>query len=237
MKNKKVIILDGDNTIWDTEASFVSQYHTIIKKIHKLFFINYVDFEIEEKDIENFFKEEDILKLFYSTFEYNNIAKKIVLFYTSLCSQNILKYNAKVEKKVYEILQGTIMNPPLYDDAIYFLSNLSEKYDLYLYTHGYDWVQNFKIKNTNVAKYLKGIQVEPLKKSKKNLEKYLKRGKLFGTHSVYYIGDSVKYDINPAISNGLTPIWIKRSGDGSKLIEEVKTVVSLTEAVGYINEE
>jgi len=132
----KVILFDLDDTLYNERDFVFSGFMEVAKYISEK---HNLDLNSLYEDILDIFREKGRGKVF-------NI----------LCEKYSLEENIE---SLVDIYRNTVPNVKLYDDALYMLENLKDKYKLGLVTDGKNTVQWNKIKALDIEKYMDKIIV------------------------------------------------------------------------------
>ncbi|WP_156299695.1 YjjG family noncanonical pyrimidine nucleotidase [Streptobacillus canis] len=110
-----------------------------------------------------------------------------------------IKYTKKIGKQGVEI-----------EGASEFLEKIKDDYDIYAATNGITEIQNNRLKNANITKYLKKVYISQELghgKPSKEFFEYLEKDLGFEKKEVLMIGDSLSADILGANNYGIDSIW------------------------------
>lgn len=139
----------------------------------------------------------------------------------------------------------------LFDDAIFVLETLSQRYPLGLITNGPADIQNQEIDTLGIRSYLKNIFIEGemrIGKPHRTVFERAEKAVGYGPEKLLMVGNSYGHDIKPAIEFGWATVWTRRDSDvppssrtgkpeelPEGATEPTLTVGSLTEILPYLN--
>lgn len=198
MKSRTVIVdlddtlIDTSDVFWRARKCFVNLFHysslndkTIIERFEK----------IDSENLSNYG---------HSPYRYRKSMLETYRYFKNDNLLNTFPFDiAQIEKcgeKIYKEI------PKKIEGADLLLEFLSENFNCILLTRGAEWLQVKKINYYNWKKYFSEIIIV----NSKNTETYkmiLNKNNLLS--DFWVIGDSIKSDINPAISSGMSAILYK----------------------------
>ena len=184
----KQIIFDLDGTL----IMWKDEYWNTLNKTLEYFNIDY-----NEDIINNLIRACDDYESKYDTYDYDNM-RLLMEEYSNIKLPNEF------------IKRWTIFLEDCYDaptvDLIEILEYLSNKYDLVILTNWFFDEQVNRLKKMNIDKYFKRVIATEKIKNKPNKEAYLEAIKPYDISECVMIGDSIKTDIEGALSIGLDAI-------------------------------
>ena len=202
IKKNRVIIFDGDDTLWKTQEL----YNNAKEQFEKL-----MKAEGFNEDIIKILDEIDAQRVDILRFSKSRFLESMLITYAILCGRYKKNWNIEIEKKIRDYSQVVLKFPPeLYEDTIKTLKILSKNFTLILFTNGDEHIQKRKIESLGkeFISYFSKIFITE-KKNEKEYEKIIK-DLVIKRENIWVIGNSVKSDINPAIKIGLRAILIPR---------------------------
>lgn len=186
LKNKKLIILDLDDTLIDTSDIYFEARKSFVKLFNGSFPEKYIIDTFEKIDTANF------SKYGYDPVRYYMSMKDT---YKTLVSSNALQEFIPNIKKCYNLLYS---KPKLISGAIQLLDDLRKrKSTVCLITRGKEEFQNYKIDSVNIRHYFDHIKIVDNKDS--ILFKKVISALNFTLDETLSIGDSLKSDIIPCM--------------------------------------
>jgi len=231
MKNK-VIIFDGDDTLWKTQELYNSA---------KQHFNELMKSQGFDENIIELLDKIDMQRVEILKFSQSRFLESMLITYAMLCGKYRKNWSTKIESKIRDYAQVIFQFPPvLYEDAMETLDILYKNFTLVLFTNGDIEIQRRKVESLGekFARYFTKIYITEMK----NKAEYRKIVDNFGVppQNIWVIGNSVKSDINPAIQVGLNAILIPRGTwkyeEDNLISTEIFVVYSLTEAKNLILE-
>ena len=226
---KKVIILDGDDTLWYTQELYDSAKNK---------FLEVINFPELKEEIKELIDEIDTERVKILKFSKTRFMESLLITYAILCGKYNRKWEISVEEKIREIGLSVFVFPPqLYEDSISSLQMLSKHFTLILFTNGDREIQEKKI--DSLGKDFKSFFKKIYISETKNEDEYMKiiNDLKISPAECWVIGNSVKSDINPAIKLGLKAVLVARGGwkyEKEEILSDVISVNSLTEATKVI---
>jgi len=229
-KTNKVIIFDGDDTLWRTQELYNRAKNRFIKLM-----------EVEGFDTNNIIDLKDNIdaqRVEILKFSKTRFMESLLITYAFLCGKYNKNWNIKVESKIREIGLSVFRPPKLYKDTIRTLKNLKKFFKLVLFTEGEKEIQIYKIQSlgSKFKSYFYKIYICEMKEEEKLLK--ILNDLCVPREKVWIVGNSVRSDINPALRLGLKAILINRKTwkyEDEKLLEgNVFIVNSVKEAAKII---
>ncbi|HIE35963.1 MAG TPA: HAD family hydrolase [Candidatus Omnitrophica bacterium] len=227
----KVIIFDGDDTLWKTQEL----YDNAKKQFDEL--MKSHDFN---EDIITLLDEIDAQRVEILKFSKSRFLESMLITYAILCGKYQKKWDVKIEEKIRDFVKSIFQFPPvLYEDTMETLKTLSSYFGLILFTNGDKEIQEKKVNSLGkeFISYFTKVYLTEMKTEEEYKKIFNETG--LPPQNIWVIGNSVKSDINPAIKLGfkaiLTPRGIWKYEEKEKLIsKEVPIVHSLTQAKDMI---
>ena len=200
-KDKNLIIFDFDDTLIYTNNIFVDTKRLFYKKMQEFgLYDDNLPVTLNEFDIKNVndfggLKKECFPLALKQTYEY--YCKLFNRPYSLSQGESFLRMGYQVYNEPVKIVPG----------ANELLSELSDNNILVLLTQGDEELQSSRIKESGLHKYFKSHHIVDKKKEKDYLniiEKYT-----FSKSFSWSIGNSIRYDINPALKAGIKAIHVE----------------------------
>lgn len=199
---KKVIIFDGDDTLWKTQEL----YDEAKKKFKELMLSQGFD-----EDVLKMLDDIDAERVKILKFSKSRFLESMLITYAIFVGKYQKNWSTEIEREIRGYAQSVFKFPPvLYDDTIDVLKELSQKFTLVLFTNGDREIQEQKINSLGeeFSALFSKIYIAEIKTT----EEYEKIISDLGVSAedVWVVGNSVKSDINPALKLGLKAIWLQR---------------------------
>ncbi|WP_330486126.1 HAD family hydrolase [Tumidithrix elongata] len=207
MVAKTTIFLDGDDTLWKTQELYNDA------KSKFAFLLNESGIPESQESIILKFDAMDALRVATRGLTPQRFTESMLILYSSLASQFSLEYKTSIEKKILDISRTIRQPPKLYEDTVDSLVSLKKEFRLILFTAGHPSTQKRKILSLHrhsfdVESYFDEIRIVPLK-NEERLRRVLKLMKL-SPHEVWFLGNSLRSDILPAVSVGANAVLVNR---------------------------
>jgi putative hydrolase of the HAD superfamily len=210
---RTTVIFDGDDTLWNTQELYAAATAQVYQRLEGLGF--------KAERIRSLFRSfnrprfDDVL----SGRERRNRA--IADAYATLCRESgrvpdpqLTEELVAANEKVYHA------TPEPLEDAHAVLSALSDRTTLVFFSGGEDEVQRTKLARASLSDYFDGrVYVVP-RKDRTALRHVLRREKAQASET-WMVGNSPRFDINPALELDLKCIWL-HTGFWREDIEEFK---------------
>ena len=225
MKYKNLFI-DLDDTLWDT-------YHNNKECLEEL----YIDYKWNQyyASFEAFFSiyMPNNLKL-WAQYRNGEIDRQTLILERFLFILRPLGINQKKDilKINNDFLHRTGSKTKLIDGAIDLLEHLHPYYNLYILSNGFREVQNNKLTNSGLAKYIKKTILSEdagIQKPHKGAFDFALRNTNSRRNESLMIGDSMEADIIGAHNSKIDQIWLNHNNEKAKEITPTFTVTSLSE--------
>ncbi len=229
-EKKKVIIIDGDDTLWRTQEL----YDSAKRKFNILMRNN----KLSNGEILELFDWIDATRVKIAKFSKSRFFESMLITYGILCGKNNKEYDIHIESKIKELGFVIFNIPVLFDETIPSLETLSKHFILILFTNGDKDIQENKINSLGekFRSFFFKIYISEMK-NEQELKKIIKDLKV-PRDKVWVVGNSVKSDINPALKLGIKPILIPQGiwkYEESELYNnKLQIVNSLKEAVNIL---
>ena len=209
--NKKIVLLDLDNTLIDFNEC---ARHSIIKSFENHGFTyteeTFKTFITENVKIWKRLEEGEITKADLRANRWNIILGKLGI-----------DYDGTIIEEEFE--KGVAQGAYAVEGAYELLDYLYPKYELYIVSNGFRFVQESRLKIGDFRKYFKDIYLSEdvgVQKPAKEFFDYC-FGKLGQPpkEDIILIGDSLSADIIGGLNYGIDSVWFNKNGD--KLPEDI----------------
>ncbi|OIO35768.1 MAG: hypothetical protein AUJ18_00100 [Candidatus Hydrogenedentes bacterium CG1_02_42_14] len=196
----KTVIFDLDDTLIDTANCYEKVLKELCSRMKKIFSVEADEvLAVQEKFDSEFWKT--------AVFDAERFPKSFTATYKHFCKFFNKMPNEKIEKE-FEDLGWSVykMIPDLKNGALELLEALKSSVELWLYTLGDESIQRSKIERHSLGNYFQHIHIVPSKS--KDVLKSLINGssKMFAM-----VGDSLRFEINPALELGLFAVHVKNN--------------------------
>lgn len=212
MTKKKIVLLDLDNTLIDFNEC---ARHSIINSFKKHGF-TYTDdvfktFITENVKIWKRLEKGEITKADLRADRWNIILGKLGI-----------DYDGTIIEEEFE--NGVAQGAYAVEGAYELLDYLYPKYELYIVSNGFRFVQESRLKIGDFRKYFKDIflseDIGVQKPAKEFFDYCFKKLEIPPKEDVILIGDSLSADIIGGLNYGIDCIWFNKNGD--ELSENIK---------------
>ncbi len=199
IKKVKNIIFDADDTLWENNIYYVRAAEDLVNLLHE-------SGKIQSK-IENDFQalEHEVVRTMgYGSQNYIYILK--TLFHRYKNDLNDPSHPERLKDICETFSEHVKIQPRIFPRVEETLSELKDRYPLYVLTKGDIQEQWGKLERSNLLPYFEKTFV----KSEKDFETYQKilTNNKWNPSETCMIGNSPKSDINPALKAGLWAIYI-----------------------------
>jgi len=209
---KPTLIIDADDTLWETEI----YYEQCIADFGELMGSLGFDRQEAESTVDEV-ERERVPLVGYGPHEFS---RNLVLAYERLCE----RYGHPVKKDVASAVREmgqVVLDPPIVflDGVTEALPWLSERFRLILLTKGDQEVQEGKLERSGLARYFEGVYVV----HEKGAEMLRKLMADYGLQPemTWAVGNSPRSDINPALEVGIGAVHIPHSNTWSFEQQEI----------------
>lgn len=210
-QNKKHLFFDLDHTLWDFDRNSAVAFDVIFKQ-------HGFDFSTDEFLKHYIPRNQHYWKLY----QLNQISHEDLRYYRLKDIFDILNIEVSKEQ-INQLSEDYIMHLPnsnhLFDGAIEVLEYLQPNYHLHIITNGFHFVQDKKLKNSNIEHFFKTItnsEMAGVKKPHPNIFEFaLSLAKASKQESVM-IGDSWEADIEGALDFGMDAIFFNAENTSHK---------------------
>jgi len=196
---KPTLILDADDTLWETNIFYEDAIDTFVERMAREGFD-----PAEVRETFHRVEHERVPLAGYAPWEF---ARSMAITYERLCQRHDRPVRPEVTAEA-EAIGLRVLNYPirLLDGVAEALPELHRRCRLILLTKGDPQVQRDKVVRSGLAHYFEAVHVVP-EKGPEILQDLLQRYGL-NPRRTWVVGDSPRSDINPALQAGLGAIHI-----------------------------
>jgi len=199
--NKKVLVIDADDTLWKTQE----RYEEAKRRFAKI-----INGSLNEEDVIKFADELDLKRGMEFGYQRTRFIESLVLTYAILHSKD---FDPKKEREIKDLENFVFDKAELFPDTIHFLNFAKNKFILVLFTAGDYEIQQKRIEDyPELRKYFQHIFIiekKSVETARNTYEEYLK-SYVSSPEQVISIGNSVRSDIIPWLEIGAKAILIQR---------------------------
>lgn len=198
---KKTLIIDADDTLWETEAHYQQSYAAFAQLMSAQgFAVKEARRTVVQVDLER------VSQVGYAPDEF---CHSLVIAYQRLCQGRNQPTNDQVSQTAWTIGQMVVDYPiVLFEGVQETLQRLKSCCRLLLLTKGDGEVQRAKLARSGLAHFFEHVHVVP-EKNVAVFQELVARYSLPLKHT-WMVGDSPRSDINPALQAGLGAVHIPR---------------------------
>ena len=193
------LIVDADDTLWETEIYF----EQCIADFGELMATLDFDREEAERTVEEV-ERERVPQVGYAPEEF---ARSLVFAYQRLCERYDRPIEDEVSDSVWEIGRAMVEYPiVLLDGVAETLARLSGRFRLLLLTKGDQKTQESKLARSDLGQLFDGVHIVPEKDAgviRDLLARYDLR-----PEQTWMVGNSPRSDVNPALEAGIGAIYV-----------------------------
>ena len=240
-KNKQHVIFDMDDTLIHCNKYF----NLILGEFFELVTGWLEAFEVTTDEVRTKQMEIDVAGVSKLGFASANFPQSLIDTYRFFCAKHGVEPSAQHEDQLFKLgLSVYDQEIEAYPGMVETLDSLaSEGHRLYLYTGGEAKIQQRKIEQMKLGPYFNDRIYIHQHKNVHALKGIMKQEKLDRT-ATWMVGNSLRTDIIPALSVGISSIYIKQEGEWHYNLVELKhephnvlyTVMALTEVPGIIGQ-
>lgn len=201
-QNKKHIFFDLDHTLWDFDKNSQAAFDTIFKS--HVFPFSTDDF------LEHYIPRN---QYYWKLYQGNKVSHDDLRYYRLKDVFDTLQV-AVSKETILQLAEQYILHLPnsnhLFDGTIEILDYLQPNYNLHIITNGFHFVQDKKLKNSNIEHYFKTITNSEMAGEKKphpTIFDYALANAAAQKEESIMIGDSWEADILGAIDFGMEAIY------------------------------
>lgn len=210
-QNKKHLFFDLDHTLWDFDRNSAVAFDVIFQQ-HGFDFLT-------DEFLKHYIPRN---QHYWKLYQLNQISHEDLRYYRLKDIFDILNIEVSKEQ-INQLSEDYIMHLPnsnhLFDGAIEVLEYLQPNYHLHIITNGFHFVQDKKLKNSNIEHFFKTItnsEMAGVKKPHPNIFEFaLSLAKASKQESVM-IGDSWEADIEGALDFGMDAIFFNAENTSHK---------------------
>lgn len=201
MPKHKTLIIDADDTLWETEVHYQRSYAAFAQLMAAQ------GFAVEEA--RRTVVQVDVERAAQVGFAPDEFCRSLLIAYQRLCQSRGQPASDQVSQTVWAIGQMVVDYPiVLFEGVRDTLQQLASGYRLLLLTKGDDAVQRAKLARSGLAHFFDHVHIVP-EKNADVFQELVARHQLSPQHT-WVVGDSPRSDINPALQAGLGAIYIPR---------------------------
>lgn len=230
-REKPVIILDGDDTLWKTQQLYDQAKMSFREIMRKQGFPDPLDF----------FNTLDAERVSTAMFSKTRFFESMLITYAMFCERYKKKWDIELESEIRNLGFAIFKFPPeLYEDTYLVLRRLRNRGTLILFTNGDEEIQKSKIESLGkrFRSYFNKVRITAMK-TEEEFKQILMEVNTPASKT-WVVGNSVKSDINPAIKLGIKSILIPRGTwkyeESEFLPNNVMVASTLTEAAEIIEQ-
>ena len=197
----KLIIFDGDDTLWATQPLYNTAKQQLINLL--------TGFPCTPSQVISLLEQIDVQRVASLGFSRERFPESMVLTYEILAKQFDIVPSDAMIKAIRRIGYGIFEQPaPLYPDTLQVLSRLRLNFRLALLTKGDPDVQRARIEGSRTAFLFDTIHIVDKKEAKEYRQ--IVQALDEKPERAWAIGNSIKSDINPALEVGMHCILLDR---------------------------
>jgi putative hydrolase of the HAD superfamily len=199
----RVLVFDGDDTLWETQPLYDKAKMRFTKLISQL--------GLDEKQIRSQIDEIDSAQVAIHGFSRHRFPRSLGLALKSYEQSHEFKADIESRQKALRLGRAVFSSrAPLVHRARSSLRMLKKRFKLLLVTKGDPVVQRRRIRTSGLSRYFDSIYVVR-DKTPDHLRRILKKEGA-AAQEVAVVGNSLRSDIHPALKIGATAVWIPASG-------------------------
>ena len=209
---KPTLIVDADDTLWETEIHFeqcIANFGELMATL---------GFDREEAELTvDAVERERVPRVGYAPQEF---ARSLVFAYQRLCERHSRAVKDEVSDDVWEIGQAIIAYPiVLLDGVAETLARLSDHCRLLLLTKGDGETQADKLARSGLSHLFDGVHIVPEKDARVIRELVVEYD--LRPEQTWMVGNSPRSDVNPALEAGIGAIHVPHSNTWHLEHEEI----------------
>lgn len=201
MKKNRAIVFDGDDTLWETQ--FIYEF------AKKKFLAILGESKREDQMILRKLEQIDLKNVKKFGLSSKRFPKTLVDTYLWYAWRNKLKPRKEMTDKVKQLGENIFRRKPkLKPSCKRILKKLGETNKLFLVTAGERKIQKWKVDVLGLTSYFNKVFIIK-RKNKNEFSKILRKiNPSICKRDIWMIGNSIKFDIMPALDNKINAIWI-----------------------------
>jgi len=199
---KRVLIFDGDDTLWVTMPLYVRAKRKFFQLMRKEGY--------STQEVEAYFEERDCSNLRTLGFSRRRFGLSMHQTYRHFASLADKEVRKSVDQQIVAIRDQVFdAHPKLVPFAKSVLQSLASRNRLILLTKGTKTIQLQRVSSSGLSHFFERIFVVK-DKNNDTFRRLLENLKIRPSNT-WSVGDSLRSDINPALRGGLNAIWIPSS--------------------------
>lgn len=222
-KSKKHLFFDLDHTLWDFDKNSAVAFDSIFKKFNFQFSTNdFLKHYIPRNQY--YWKLYQVNKISHDDLRYYRLKDVFDLLHVTVSDEIINRLSE-------EYIEHLPNSNHLFEGAIEALEYLQKKYTLHIITNGFHFVQDKKLRNSNIDHFFATItnsEKAGVKKPHHNIFEFaLSLAKANKEESVM-IGDSLEADVEGALQFGMDAIFFNSENNNvPKNINQISHLLEL----------
>ncbi len=201
MKNTDAILFDMDDTLIDTTTSFLEVVEHFVERLAPLLPM------ASKEEIRELQEQIDVRLVAERGFARGRFAESLIETWRTLAARYGVAEVPGLEAELLEIGHSVFAAlPPLMPGARELLHELKGRVELVLYTLGVPEIQGPKILHHGFDRLFDEVHIVPTKTAEQ-LRRSINGREL---SRVMVVGDSLRWEIAPALELGCRAVWVKR---------------------------
>ncbi len=200
MKRAKLVILDGDDTLWRTQELYDVAKAKFVSLLAK--------HGLKDRNLMAILDRIDADAAATHAFTVSRFTDSMIRTYRSISQARRRHADDDVEKEIKLLGDPLLGDYKLYPDTLEALEQLAGRYALVLATKGQPDLQGQKVRRLHLERFFDRIYLLERKTEKEYLD--ILREHQLTPDAVWTIGNSVRSDINPALELGMRAVLIWR---------------------------
>lgn len=231
--SKPVIVFDLDDTLLDTGPCFNAAIDLFIDRMTEHF-----GDAVEAEEVRRVQEESDVPSSPGGGFDPTRFPRSFVATYHHFCRAEGVEPNAEAERSWYDLgWEAFNKVPEIYADAVEVLESLRDRAELRLYTLGVETTQGKKIRAHRLDRFFARTHVV----ARKDASALASAASDAPAGRVAVVGDSIRYEINPALELGFFAVHIAKPNPWKHMIvdplsDAFHSASNLTEARAILEE-
>jgi putative hydrolase of the HAD superfamily len=234
MAKLRLLIFDGDDTLWETQSLYDSAKSEFLSELAAE--------GLSSKDAKQLLEEVDVANVKQLGFSKSRFPLSLVTTYRRLCNLHGKVPNDRTEARIQSIGYSIFETKPnLIPTTEQTLQQLQNRYELSLCTKGDPLVQKQRIDQSGLERFFPRIYIVPTKEESQF--EVILRDVGCDSDKACSIGNSIKSDINPALNLGMYAIFVpgptwafeeSALGLDSKKLRTVSNLESIPQALAEL---